>query len=142
MGLINVFLNYYRSLRCNQLSKDHLSEIQKQRFGRLLHHAAKTSKFYQDLYKGIDIDNSRFQDLPIVTKSAMMDNFDRFVTDKRIKLEKIQSWLSNNENVGKLYLGEFLPIPTSGSIGEYALVLYHRKALDLIQAGHFICVYI
>lgn len=36
-----------------------------------------------------------------------------------------------------MYLGEFLPILTSGSTGEYALVIYHRRALDLIQAGLF-----
>jgi phenylacetate-coenzyme A ligase PaaK-like adenylate-forming protein len=55
MGLVNIIKNYYKSLRCNQLSNSQILAIQKQRFRRLLHHAVNKSKFYQDLYKPIDI---------------------------------------------------------------------------------------
>ena len=135
MGLINSLQNYYRSLRYNHLSKTQILAIQRKRFRRLLRHTVKNSEFYKELYRGIDIENCRLQDLPILTKSAMMDNFDRFITDSRLKLREIQKWIADKNNYGKFFLGEFLPIPTSGSSGEYALVVYHRKALDLIQAS-------
>ena len=86
---------------------------------------------------GIDIDNCRLSDLPIVTKSAMMDSFDRFVTDSRLRLCDIQEWVADKNNYGKLYLGKFLPISTSGSSGEYGMVIYDRPALDLVQASLF-----
>ena len=135
MGLISFFYNYYKSLRCHYSRKDRILEIQQQRFRRLLRQTVKNSEFYQDLYKGIDIEKCRLSDLPIVTKTAMMNNFDRFITDSRLKLRDIQEWIADKNNYGKLYLGEFLPIPTSGSSGENAVAVYHRKALDLIQAG-------
>ena len=137
MGLINFFRNYNAALRCNHLSKDRLLEVQKERFRRLLRHTVIYSEFYQELYSGIDIDNCRLQDLPIVTKSTMMNNFDHLITDSRLKLRNIKEWIGDKNNYGKLYLGEFLPIPTSGSSGEYALVIYDRQALDLIQASLF-----
>lgn len=64
MGLINFFRHYYTALRCSHLSKDRLSEVQKRRFRRLLRHAVQQSKFYQELYSGIDIDNCQLGDLP------------------------------------------------------------------------------
>ena len=137
MGLINLFLKYYTSLRCNQFSKVRILEIQEQRFRRLLRHAAINSEFYRELYRGIDIENCRLSDLPIVTKSTMMNNYDRFVTDNRIKLHEVQSWLRDENNDSKWYLGRYLPIPSSGSTGEYALVVYHRKALESVQASLF-----
>lgn len=137
MGFISFFQNYFGSLRCHQLSQGRLSDIQQQRFRRLLRHAFKHSEFYRDRYRGIDIDNCRLEDLPIVTKSVMMENFDRFVTDPRVRLGEIREWIAYKNNYGKLYLNKFLPIPTSGSSGEYALVIYDRHALELIQAGLF-----
>ena len=137
MGLINFFQNYYTALRHNQYCQNRISEIQEQRVRRLLSHTIKHSEFYKKLYSGIDTKNCRLQDLPTITKSSMMDNFDLLVTDPRLKLREIQEWLADNNNYGKLYLNEFLPILTSGSSGEYAMVVYHRKALDLIQASLF-----
>lgn len=65
----------------------------------------------------------------------MMDNYDRFVTDKRLKLHEIQNWVKVKQNDGKYYLGEFSPFLTSGSSGVNALITYHRKAVDVIQAS-------
>ena len=134
MGLLNLLRHYYMSLRHNNLSKERLLGIQEQRFRDLLGHAAKHSEFYQDLYAGIDIEKCRLHDLPIVTKSAMMNNYDRFVTDKRLRLHEVQSWLNKENNKDKFYLGKFIPVFTSGSTGENALVIYERSALEQVQA--------
>lgn len=137
MDLVSFFKNYYTSIQFNHSDKESILEIQQQRFHRILRHAVLHSEFYHELYKGIDIENCQIQDLPVVTKSTMMANFDRIVTDKRLKLRKIQKWVADKNKDGKLYLGEFSTIPTSGSTGESALIVYHRKALDLIRASLF-----
>jgi phenylacetate-coenzyme A ligase PaaK-like adenylate-forming protein len=87
--------------------------------------------------KGIDLENCDLRELPIVTKAAMMDNFDRFVTDKRLKLHEIQNWLKDKQSAGKFYLGEFSPFLTSGSTGQNVLITYHRKAVEAFQANLF-----
>ena len=137
MGLINFLRNYYAALRCGHLSKDLLLKVQMGRFRHLLRHAVKNSVFYKELYSGIDIENCQIQDLPVVTKSAMMDNFDRIISDSRLKLREIQEWVADGSNYGQLYLGEFLPLLTSGSSGENALVVYSRAAISRVQASLF-----
>lgn len=134
MGVINLFRNYYKALRCSRMGKDRLFEVQQQRFRRLLRHTVRQSEFYQELYRGIDTEKCQLSDLPVVTKSAMMGNFDRFVCDKRLKLHEVQSWLNDKNNDGKLYLSKFIPVLTSGSTGENALVIYERSAMDWVQA--------
>ena len=135
--MIRFLRKYQSSLRSSRWTRNRIARIQQQRFRRLLHHAFDHSEFYHELYRGIDLDHCPITDIPIVTKSVMMDHFDRLVTDKRLKLGEIQEWIARKSNYGKLYLDEYLPIPTSGSSGEYALVVYHRQALDLIQSGLF-----
>jgi phenylacetate-coenzyme A ligase PaaK-like adenylate-forming protein len=137
MGSINTLRRYYKSLQCYRLNENELTILQNRRFRKLLNYAVNKSKFYKELYRDVDITKCRLAELPVVTKSAMMNNFDRFVTDPRVKLEKIKNWAFDKKNYGKLFLGEFLPLLTSGSTGEYALVVYHRKALDAIQAALF-----
>jgi hypothetical protein len=65
----------------------------------------------------------------------MMENFDRFVADKRLKVREIQDWRRDERNTWKTYLGEFIPVYTSGSSAEPALMVYASKALELAQAG-------
>jgi len=137
MGLINLIAKTYSSLKLNHLDRDHIVYLQQQRLQRLLRHTVANSEFYEKLYKGIDIERCRLRDLPVVKKPAMMENYDRFVTDKRLKLREIQDWRRDEKNDWKRYLGEFLPIYTSGSSGETALIIYHQKALELVQANLF-----
>ena len=104
MGFINTIANWYQILKIIHSDKNYIEDLQQQRLRRLLRHAASNSEFYQDLYKGIDLENCSLRDLPIVTKAAMMDNYDRFVTDRRLKLHQIQDWVKVKQNDGKYYL--------------------------------------
>jgi phenylacetate-coenzyme A ligase PaaK-like adenylate-forming protein len=135
MGFINIIAKACVSSKLNRTDKDHVTRFQERRLRRLLHHAASHSEFYHKLYKGIDIERCRLRDLPVVTKSTMMENFDRFVADKRLKLREIQDWRRDETNTWKRYLGEFIPVYTSGTSAETALMVYNSKALQLAQAG-------
>ena len=89
--------------------------------------------FYANLnYLGAPCPN-RYRDLKVIVG----DNYDQFVTDKRLKLDDIQKWLKDKQNDGKFYLGEFSPFLTSGSTGINAVIIYHRRAVDVIQATLF-----
>jgi phenylacetate-coenzyme A ligase PaaK-like adenylate-forming protein len=137
MGLVNLISKTYAALKFNHADQGHIAVLQQRLLRSLLKHAATHSEFYRELYEGIDTSNCPLSDLPVVTKSVMMDNFDRLVTDKRLKLQEIQNWMQEKKSDGKKYLGEFIPIGTSGSSGVTALIVYHRKALELVQANLF-----
>jgi phenylacetate-coenzyme A ligase PaaK-like adenylate-forming protein len=124
-------------IKINQLDEDQVKTIQQQKLRKLIQFAAKYSEFYGELYKGINLETCEIEDLPIVTKKKMMENFNRIVTDKRITLQEMRTWLEREGDSKKLYFGKFLPIVTSGSTGEKAVVVYDKTALSTVQAAFF-----
>jgi phenylacetate-coenzyme A ligase PaaK-like adenylate-forming protein len=137
MGMLNAIKTWCGLLIRNRASKAQIHEYQQQRLRALLRFAVSHSEFYRSLYRGIDIESCRLVDLPVVTKAAMMADYDHYVIDKRLKLREIQAWMNARDRKGELYLGEYLPIPTSGSTGENALVVYNRQALEVVYAALF-----
>jgi phenylacetate-coenzyme A ligase PaaK-like adenylate-forming protein len=137
MGIINTVAHWYKVLKISHSDNDLIAGIQQRQLRKLLRYAVANSEFYQDLYKGIDLDACLLSDLPTVTKAVMMDNYNRFVTDKRLKLKDLQSWVNDRRNAGRYYLGEFIPFLTSGSTGQNALISYHRDAVEVVKATLF-----
>lgn len=129
------FINiWYTLLSGNYLNKKQIEQIQDQRLRALLKYSSTHSEFYRNLWQSIDVENCRLTDLPIVTKSNMMADFDNFVTDRHLKLDEIRYWLRREHN-DMMYRGKYIPILTSGSTGENALVIYDRCSMDYVQAA-------
>jgi len=124
LELLNILRTCNEMIKVNQLKSEQVKKIQQQKFKKLIQFAAKHSDYYGELYQGIDLETCRIEDLPIVTKKEMMGNFDHVVTDKRITLKETKAWLEEKRKPGKLYLRKYLPIVTSGSTGEKAIVVY------------------
>lgn len=124
-----------------KLSPERILQIQEKRLRELLRHANTHSKFYRDRWQGIDIETCKLQDLPILTKTDMMENFETLVTDSRLKKQDIIDFMSNFENIGKYYLDEFVVCHTSGSQGQAAVVVqpkdgpFHLFAMQVAR-GH------
>lgn len=113
---------------------EYVKRVQNRRFRKMLRYAISKSSFYRELYRGIDIKSCKVEDLPVITKQMMMDNFDDFVTDKRLKRAELRKWLSDKNNLGKMYLNHFIPFQTSGTTGENALIVYNRKSMDWVHS--------
>jgi phenylacetate-coenzyme A ligase PaaK-like adenylate-forming protein len=101
----------------------------------MLRHAAQSVPAYRELYRGIDLDACRIEELPSVTKAEVMDRFDEFVSDSRIKIRELEPWMQDRANLGKRYLGEFIPMFTSGSTGPRGIFVYTPAALELALAA-------
>lgn len=108
-------------------SRDQLAAYQREQLTALVHFASRHSPFYRDLYGGeIDGPVDRAQ-LPIVTKSAMMSNFDRVVTDPRIRLADVLLHVEQLRD-DELYLDGLRVMASSGSSGQKAIFIYDRDA--------------
>lgn len=70
--------------KLHSYSKEQLLEYQFHEMKKLLRYVNERSKFYHDLYKGIDIDNIKTVEdiklLPIVTKEMLRKNIDDVIT--------------------------------------------------------------
>jgi phenylacetate-coenzyme A ligase PaaK-like adenylate-forming protein len=135
MGVPHIIGLIFSMLRASKATPEQIERLREKRFRRLLRGAVAGSPFYRNLYKGINIESCPLSDLPVVDKKTMMENFDEFVTDSRLRKADIHQWLGNKNNYGKMYLGKYIVFQTSGTTGENALVVYDRHALDYVHAA-------
>lgn len=125
--------------RTEMLERQELDKLRRKRFEDLLHHVFEHSEFYNELYrsKGItpeDIPNIRLEDLPIIDKQMLMDNYDSFVCDKTLKQSELEEFISNPKNYGKKYKGIYQVIHTSGSTGRVGLFVYDMRSWNITKA--------
>ncbi len=116
-------------------SRDQLAAWQHHRLGELVRWASARSPFYRDLYGGAIDRDVEPSELPVVTKPAMMDAFDRVVTDPRLALAPLLEHLERVRG-DDLYLGEHRVMTSSGSSGRKAVFVYDRAAWRAVMTGN------
>ena len=73
-------------------------------------HAQENSDYYSAVMRECAIDPTRCrpQDFPILTKTEVMRNFDRIVTDSRVTRKKLADFLEHSKDPSCLFDDEFL----------------------------------
>jgi phenylacetate-CoA ligase len=115
--------------------RERMQAYQRERLAQIVRHARAHSPFYRELYGGIaQEDEARLERLPVVNKTAMMSEFDRFVTDPRLHRDALEAHL---ETVAQdtLYLGEYRVMCSSGSTGRKGIYVFDRREWSRVLAG-------
>lgn len=95
---------------------------QQQSFQALLRHVWRRSSFYRDLYSGsgireVELEDVTPRDLPLINKKLLMENFDRAVTDLRLRKNDLERWMHENRNPAANYCDDFIVVHSSGILG-------------------------
>lgn len=135
-GPISFFLKLQKLYPFGQ-SAERVRKTQEERLRALLRHAVSHSPFYRRKYAGLDIERCAITDLPTLTKTEMMENFDDLVTDRRLRKADIGAFVDEPRNLGRYYLGRYGVSHTSGSQGQPALIVQDRDAVALVFAVQF-----
>ena len=130
MGLITTMIQTHRG---DKLSPNEIKKLQHKRLKKLIKYARQNSQYFKELYEDIDSDFS-LKDLPPTNKVAMMENFDAWITDSNITMERINDFTKDIENVGRMIDDKYLIFKTSGSTGNPATILYDKKNVDVASA--------
>ncbi|MBE6152573.1 MAG: phenylacetate--CoA ligase family protein [Firmicutes bacterium] len=130
MSLIVAMIKTYRG---NNLDRESIKEIQYKRLKKLIKYSRKNSPYFKNLYTDIGKD-FKLEDLPITNKIDMMNNFDSWITDNNINMEKIEKFTNNIDNVGRMLEKKYLIFKTSGSTGNPATILYDKQNIDVASA--------
>jgi phenylacetate-coenzyme A ligase PaaK-like adenylate-forming protein len=64
----------------------------------------------------------------------MMGDFDRVVTDRRLRRADIESFIADPGRLGRWYLGDYAVSRTSGTQGMPALIVQDRRMMELLFA--------
>lgn len=130
MSLIGAMIKTYVG---GKISHDKIIKLQNKRLKKLVKYAKENSSYFKKKYNGID-DNFKLNDLPITNKIDLMENFNDWLTDKNINLNKINEFTSNIDNVGRMIDGKYLIFKTSGSTGNPVTILYDKNNIDVSSA--------
>ncbi|MBR5357324.1 MAG: phenylacetate--CoA ligase family protein, partial [Lachnospiraceae bacterium] len=130
MGLIGTMIETHMGGR---KSFENIRKLQGKRLKKLVNYARKNSPYFKELYKNVG-DDFKLEDLPPTNKVAMMANFDAYITDRSITMDRIEDYTKDIENVGRMIDDKYLIFKTSGSTGNPATILYDKKNIDVSSA--------
>jgi phenylacetate-CoA ligase len=114
--------------RRERWSREELLAFQRNRLTALIRHAVSTSAFYKEWY-GWDVSarHPALEELPVLTKAAMMEHFDRLLTDPRLTLSNLERHADGLIR-DEYYLGRYRVLVTSGTAGLRGVFAYDRPA--------------
>lgn len=100
-----------------------LAEHQRSATAAIREFAVARSPFYARFHRGLE--HRPLQELPILTKATLMENFDDVVTDRDIRLADVDAFLSEAKADDR-YRGRYLALATSGSTGLRGVFLFDQ----------------
>jgi putative adenylate-forming enzyme len=129
-----------KKLDSHKWSRQELMKYQQQQLSTLVRHAILFSPFYRELYRHVKTENGfNLNDLPVTNKATMMDNFDAFVTDPRLKLQELQAHIGGIARDDAFHLDEYRVHTTSGSSGLKGVFVSNREEWRTASAVYFRC---
>ena len=118
------------------LTREQIQALQESRLREMLAYAKHHSSWYRQRFQHLDAATFKLADLdqiPIMTKRDLMDNWDNIVTDKRIKLSEAGPFLMAETDYS-LYHGYHL-FASGGSSGRRGMYVWSTDEVAIAVAG-------
>ena len=112
----------------------YIRRVAQHRLERLVALARQKSPFYRNLYRGLPDGDIRLADLPVVTKSGLMAEFDAVLTDHEVTRDRVERFIADADNVGRLLDQRYAVWTSSGTTGEPGLFLQDSRAVAVYDA--------
>ena len=111
---------------------ERLLEYQRDRLRGILQHAVANSPYYREVIGDPGNGEIELQELPILTKATLMAEFDRIVTDRRLRLANAEQHLAS-ERAGEPLFGEYRVVGSGGTTGQRGLAVYDQAAWEVCR---------
>ena len=106
---------------------------QQARLRRLIEHARSRSPYYRERYAALPRNVRDLDELPPVTKSDLMANFDTWATDPAVTRKTADAFIADPARIGQLYLDRYVAFSTSGTTGTPAVFLHDLEAMSVYR---------
>jgi phenylacetate-CoA ligase len=101
--------------------RERLQAHQRRCIERLRRVAYERAPFYRRFHAGLT--QRPFEELPVLTKSALMENFDDVVTDRALRLADLDAFLHGPAQC-TLFRNKYVVLATSGSSGQRGVFVF------------------
>jgi phenylacetate-CoA ligase len=115
-------------------TREQLLAYQRDRLQASLHHAVAASPFFRETIGPLVARGAPLEAFPVLTKSQLVANFDRIVTDSRLTLSDIERHLAG-PNAADLMFGQYRACATGGTTGVRAVMVYDEPAWEYAAAN-------
>jgi phenylacetate-CoA ligase len=115
-----------------QWTREQLEKHQAQALDKLRQYVYQHSPFYQRFHQGLL--NKPLTELPILTKTMMLEHFDDLVTNRDIHLEDVRAHVTAGKTEER-YLNRYWITATSGSSGQPGIFLFNRAEWATVIAS-------
>lgn len=113
----------------DQWSRERMLAFQRIELERLLEYARTRSPYYRDVLRGAG--DVALADLPVLTKSVLMEQWDRICTTPALRLADVERRLSemerNGTDPGQPWRGRWWLAGTGGTTGRRAVFAWDRQ---------------
>lgn len=110
------------------------SGLAQHRLEQLVAHARSHSPFYRERYADLPRERVTLGQLPAVGKPELMARFDRWCTDRRVRLREVRAFIADTERIGTRFLGEYWAWRSSGSSGAAGIFVQDSHAMAVYDA--------
>lgn len=129
MGFLRIL---YEIKRADKMSPEKRMHLQRRRLEALVSYARQNSPYFKLLYQDIPKD-FKLTDLQPTNKLDMLKNFDEWVTDKSVFLQRVNDYMKNKDNIGRKMDGKYMINTTSGSTGYPSVVIYDKQMQQVMD---------
>ena len=119
----------WRTQQHDRWTRTQLDDHQQRMLGRLREHAARQSPYYADQHRGMQ--SAPLSQLPPLTKTQLMTQWDRLVTSPELRLDsvtrRLQDLESGGGDPGQPWQGRWWTAATAGSTGQRGVFVWNRR---------------
>jgi phenylacetate-CoA ligase len=113
-------------------SREQLDTYQARQLREVRKRAYKTSPFYRQFHRGLT--EAPLRELPVLTKTMLMEHFDEVVTDPQVKHTDVRAHLATLQGNAR-FLQRYWVNATSGTTGKQGLFLFNDREWATIIAS-------
>jgi phenylacetate-CoA ligase len=118
----------------SRASSGALAARQSRRLLRLLSSAARGSRIYREILHGRDVAAVCLDELPVMRKRDLMNQFADWVTDPELDIGALHAFTADRARIADPFLGKYMVWESSGSSGEPGIFVQDASAMAVYDA--------
>lgn len=111
-----------------------IAQRQQTRLAQLLEATLQGSRLYRSLWPAGTTAQTPLEQLPVVTRSQLMADFDDWVTDPNIKLDAVQQFTADPARIAEPWLGRYMVWESSGTSGQPGIFVQDVATMAVYDA--------